>query len=73
MGQNGGLYEGKGGEAHKVHLLDPKGSLLGGPAPTQNRSWLRACNTPMCSDYTWGGKVQNVKKGNIPVIKLVKY
>ena len=39
----GFLWEGWGGEVQKVHFLGPKGPLLGGSAPPQIRSWLRAC------------------------------
>ena len=38
----------EGGEVQKVHFVGPKGPLLGGSAPPQIRSWLRACQLLPC-------------------------
>ena len=44
---------GGGGEVQIVHFLGPKGPLLGGSAPSQIRSWLRACNAESVKRPWW--------------------
>ena len=50
----------RGVRLKKVHFLGPKGPLFGGPAPPQNRSWLRAWKVHPADGY----------RGRLPAIAL---